>query len=692
MSKKPTTTSFETVDDIIVSLTALLRPAEELSVAQAAEKYRYVNQPGAYVGPWLNTTTMYLVEPMNTFTSREFEGIAFCGPAQCGKTDGLVINTISYAVVCEPMDTMLVCPTNTAARDFSMRRIDRLHRHSEAVGNLLLRRADADNTFDKHYSNGMLLSLSWPTPTELAGKPIGRIVMTDFDRMDDDVGGDGNPYDLASMRTTTFGSYAMTLAESSPSKPITNPKWIAVRPHEAPPTTGILALYNRGDMRRWYWPCPHCGEYFEGKFSMLRYPEEGSNLERARGAWMACPMNGCVIQPDEREEMNLWGRWLKSGESIDRHGRKFGEGVKSAIASFWLFGVAASFTSWPKLVRQFLDATDDYTRTLSEEALKKFYNNSLGEPYYPQALSEMRLPEVLKSRAEKGLQRGLVPLAVRFLVANVDVQKNMFVVQVHGIIPGAPFDMVVIDRFQIRKSKRKDEDGDTAWVKPAAYLEDWDLITEHVIDREYEIDDGSGRMMSIKITSCDSGGKAGVTGKAYDYYRRLKAQNKHKRFILTKGEHTPGAPRTRISTPDSSRRDAKAVARGDVPVLMIHSNTVKDMLDGRLDCVVPGRGMYIFPDWLEDWWFGEMCAESRGPKGWTNPNNARNETWDLSYYCIGVCISDLIRIEHINWEQPPNWAAPIDMNSFVRQQESAPIFAQKLESAPSFADLGKALA
>nr|WP_285222385.1 phage terminase large subunit family protein [Escherichia coli] len=21
-------------------------------------------------------------------------------------------------------------------------------------------------------------------------------------------------------------------------------------------------MYNRGDRRRWYWPCPHCGEYF----------------------------------------------------------------------------------------------------------------------------------------------------------------------------------------------------------------------------------------------------------------------------------------------------------------------------------------------------------------------------------------------------------------------------------------------
>ena len=41
---------------------------------------------------------------------------------------------------------------------------------------------------------------------------------------------------------------------------------------------------------------------------------------------------------------------------------------------------------------------------------------------------------------------------MRFLVAAVDVQKNAFVVQVHGIMPGQPFDIVVVDRFKLLKS------------------------------------------------------------------------------------------------------------------------------------------------------------------------------------------------------------------------------------------------
>jgi phage terminase large subunit GpA-like protein len=685
---------YKTVGDIFVGLADLLRPPERLTVSQAAEKYRYVNQPGAYVGPWLNWTTPYMVLPMDTFTSYRYTGMIFVGPAQSAKTDGLIINTASYSIKVDPMDMMIVCPTMLAARDFSIRRLDRLHRHSEAIGDMLLPGSDNDNTFDKSYINGMLLSLSWPTPTELAGKPIGRIVLTDRDRMVDDVDGDGEPFDLASKRTTTFGSHAMTVAESSPSRPVENLKWIPSSRHEAPPAAGILALYNRGDRRRWYWACPHCSKYFEGNFTMLTYQDwpGASNLERAETVRMVCPSCSKDIHPDERDEMQQWGIWLKDGQGIDEKGRVFGPEPRTLIASFWLNGVAAAFVSWKKLVALYLDAHDDFTRTGSEEALKKFYNNDLGEPYYPKSTVDMRLPEVLKARAEK-LPERMVPDGVRFLLGLADVQKNMFVCQVFGILPGEPFDIVLVDRFEIRKSQRTDDDGERLWVKPSAYLEDWDELIEHFIEREYPLADGSGRMMSLRFCGCDSGGKEGVTTMAYNFYRRLREQNKHRRYVPIKGDHVPNQPRARISYPDSSRKDSKAGARGDIPVLLLNSNVVKDDLNNRLDCLVPGAGMFRFPDWLSDSFFAELCAEIRGPKGWEDPTgHRRNEAWDLAYYCIGLCVSELLRVEHIDWKNAPGWAKPWDENDLVRMPEAEPRFARTAESRYDFAQFGKSLA
>jgi len=691
--KSKTRIRYDSIGEIICDLSQMLSPPENLTVAQAAAKYRYINQPGAYIGPWKNATVPYMVEPMNTFVSRRYSGMVFVGGAQVGKTDSLIINTLLYSIKVDPMDMMLVCPTMLDARDFGIRRIDRLHRHSEEIGQMLLPTADADNRFDKQYTTGMLFTLSWPTPSQLAGKPIGRIVLTDRDRMPDDVDGDGEPFDLASKRTTTFGSYAMTVAESSPSREVLNLKWIPQSPHEAPPCKGILSLYNRGDRRRWYWPCTHCGEYFEGMFKHLIWDNDvvGTNQDKAATTRMACPHCGVLIHPDERNEMQFWGTWIKDGQGITADGRIFGPEPRTSIASFWLRGVAAAFTTWKTLVENYLNANDEFARTGSEEALKKFYNNDLGEPYYPKSAHDTRLPEVLKSRAEK-LGERKVPMGVRFLIATIDVQKNSFVVEVKGIQPGLKFDMVLVDRFEIRKSKRTDMDGEHLWVKPNTYVEDWDEITEHVIDKEYELDDGSGRMMAIRFVGCDSGGRAGVTSMAYAYYRNLREQNKHRRFILLKGDTLPNHPRARIVYPDSAKKDMKAGARGDIPLLMLNVNQLKDDLDGRLDCMEPGKGMYRFPEWLSDSWFSELCTEIRTDKGWQNPSNGRNEAWDLAAYCIGLCVSELLRIEHLNWNDPPGWAAEWDKNDLVREAENEPRFANPLKSTYDFAQLGQALA
>ena len=676
---------------IVVELADIYKPPERLTVAEAAEKYRYLKNTGSYVGPWKNSIAPYMVEPMNELASAKLTGEIFVGPAQCGKTDALIINLLAYSIKSDPMDIIIYSPSMSAARDFSVRRVDRLHRHSESIGTLLRSDSDADNKFDKHYTNGMFLTLSWPSSTEFAGRPIPRVALTDYDRMDDNIDGEGSPYDLASKRTTTFGSYGMALAESSPSREITDTKWIAKSDHEAPPTTGILALYNRGDRRRWYWPCPACNKYFEGEFSMLQWEDKGNDLDTAETVHMECPKCGHHIRQEDRYEMNLWGTWVKDGEFFDEKGVRRGRPYRSSIASFWLKGVAAAFVTWKRLVEVYLAAKREHEQTGSEEALKKFYNTDLADIYIPKSMESDRIPEVLKNRAED-LGEKVVPEGVRFLVACVDVQKNMFVVQIHGIAPGNPFDIVIIDRFNVTKSRRLDQDDEHYWVKPSAYLEDWDELIEHVMEKEYTLSDGSGRTMSVKLTVCDSGGKEGVTTNAYNFYRKLKSEGKHIRFHLVKGEGNPSQVRARISYPDSDRKDRNAGARGDIPVLILNANVIKDTLANRLECITPGKGMIRYSNWLPDYWYGEMCAEVRTSKGWENPTSSRNEAWDLTVYCIGACISKLLLIEKLDWDNPPSWAKPWDENDLVRAKEAPKLFAKVENKVYDFAKLAEKLA
>ena len=649
--------------EMISELAEVLRPPERLSVSGAAEKYRYVNNPGSYVGPWRNDTTPYMVEPADTMTERKFNSVIFVGPAQCGKSDGLIVNPIVYSVVCDPMDMLVYQTSQTMARDFSRRRIDRLHRHSQEVGKRLMSGGDSDNTFDKFYLSGMILTLSWPTINELSGRPVGRVILTDYDRMPLDVDGEGSPFDLARKRTTTFGSAACTIAESSPGHTVEDPRWLRRTPHEAPPCAGILALYNRGDRRRWYWKCPHCGEWFEPRFNLLKWVESTDIMESAESAKMMCPHCVSPIEPGQKHALNRAGRWVRDGQRLTRDDVLEGTAVRSDIASFWMKGPAATFAKWSDLVSRYLLAEQEFQRTGSQEALKSTVNTDQGEPYFLRGLDSLRVPDELKQRASE-LPERMVPRWVRFLVATADVQKNQWVVQVFGVGPGIAgeaFKACVIDRFEIRKSKRKDEDGDTLWVKPGAFLEDWDLVKQEVIDRRYPAEDGSGEF-GIAFTGCDSGGRDGVTANAYDFFRKLRRDGagEHARFFLIKGEASPNAPRTRVSFPDAQKKDRSAAARGDVPVLLLQVNFLKDDLAGAIERAVTDGGSLEWPTWLPDNWYEEMCAERRTDKGWENPRKARNEAWELATYLFGILRHK--KVDRINWESPPSFAEEAEKN------------------------------
>lgn len=678
-------TSDVSIYDMLKGMEDALRPPERLTVSQAAEKYRLLNNPGAYVGPWKNGTVPYMTEVMDTLDSRDYSATVFAGPAQCGKTD-IILNWLLHSVICQPSDFILYQTSQSVARDFSKRRVDRLHRHSPEMGNRLSPRKDDNNVFDCMYKSGMLFTLSWPTINELSGRPIGRVALTDYDRMPENVDGEGSPFDLGRKRGTTFGSFAMTFAESSPGYAIERTAWVPATPHEAPPTKGVLSLYNRGDRRRWYWPCIHCGEFYEPDFHLLIYPETVDIIEAAEQAKMACPHCGALMDPGMKAEVNRRGVWLKDGQKIRADGAVVGAGPRSDIASFWLKGTAAAFADWKTLVTNYLKAVQEFERTGSQEALKSTVNTDQGLPYLPRGIGSERLPEELKGRATE-LPQAVVPEGVRFLNATVDVQSNRFSVQVTGTMPGG--DKLVIDRFEIIKSERYDDDGDRLWLKPGAYPEDWDVLLAGVIDKTYPLGDGSGRHMMIRMVGCDSGGKGGTTSNAYKFYTRLKREGKHKRFRLIKGTANEAAPRAAVSYPDAQRKDRLADARGDIPVLMLQVNKLKDQLNNMLDRTEPGGGMIVFGDWLSDDFYTELTVEIRTAKGWENPKKHRNEAWDHLVYDLGLCSH--MRVDSFSWDNVPNWAGEWDENPLVFGGETSR-FEPKKKDHHNLGKLGALLA
>lgn len=667
--------TYDNLGQIVIEMSDTLNPPERLTVAQSAEKYRRLNNPGAYVGPWLNSKVPYLVEPMECMTDRSIKSVIFAGPAQGGKTD-MLLNFIAHTIKCDPMDMILYEKSQAAARDFSRRRLGRLFRHSPEIGKLMLDSGDADNVFDKTFKSGMMLTLSWPSINELSGKPVGRVMLTDYDRMDDDIDGEGSAFDLARKRTTTFRSAGKTVAESSPGKEVTDPKWVKTSPHEAPPCQGILALYNRGDRRRWLWKCIHCGNWFEPSFALLRWPLSADPMEAGEAATLQCPHCRKHIKSEHKYEMNLHAMafgWLKDGQRRTKDDKTEGVARRSDIASFWHKGPAAAFATWSDLVSRFILAEQEYEKTGADETLKTTINTDQAEAYVPRRTESERLPEDLKETNERLIGDRVVPERVRFLIVAIDVQKNRFVAQTFGIAPATVgFDVYVIDREEVVKSKRYDDDGERLWVKPHQYVEDWFLLMD-IATRRYPLCDGSGTM-GIKLCTVDSGGKEGVTMNAYDFWRELRDDaeglygDTYKRFWLGKGDNNKRAPTTRVSYPESATK-ARAGARGEIPVLMYNPTNLKNKLDGMLGTkdapVNEGQGGIFFADWLPFDIYKEMTAETKNLKGeWERIGKTPNEAFDLAAYCLGNC--HYLRVGYIDWSKPPSWAAPWESNTLVK--------------------------
>ncbi len=659
--------SLADINSVIIECAEILKPPSRLTVPEAAEKYIILDIPGGYSGPWRNDLPYYMVEPAECLTKREFQAVIFAGPAQSAKTQALVDNWAAHMIICDPSDMMIVQPAQTSARDFSKRRMDRLIRSTPELLERLRPGGSNDNTFDKFFKAGNILSLCWPTKNQLAGKAIPKMALTDYDRMDDNIDGEGSAFLLALNRTKTFLSRGMTMAESSPSKPILDPKWKRKTPHEAPPTEGILGLYNEGDRRKIYGRCPHCKEYFSPEASIDAFfiPDIPDINEAAKTAELICTQCGEGISQIRGEErpFKKTGVWLKEGQSITSDGVIFGEGLKSRRASFWLSGWFAGMQNWETIIYNYLSAKAEYTRSGVEQALLTCVNTDIGGPYLPIAMQNCGADaDVLADRAVE-CEKYKVPKGVRFLVGTVDVQKNRFVVQVMGY--GVGLENYLVDRFNIAISSRMDGNGDPEPLNPAGFIEDWEVLIDKVICRKYLLDDDSGRELPVKITLCDSGGNkddysnSTVTKNAYLFWRLCRKKGLSSKFHLIKGR-TTGKTIERTFPDSSNRKDRNSGARGDVPVLMLNSTNLKDMVAADLERSERGAGYMNFPHWIKNFFYQELTAEVRAAKGWINPASKRNEAFDLYYYGRAACM--WLKAENINWEDPPAFARDWDNN------------------------------
>jgi phage terminase large subunit GpA-like protein len=670
------------------SVAEILLPPRRVLPSTAARHLR--NEKGT----WEAALATPQLEPLDLLSGRRYTGIVYVGPSRGSKTYTLIFGAVTYIVTCAPGDTQITQMSQDMAREMSKKDFDRILKHSPELQARLSPRPRDDNVFDKFFRSGMALTFAWPSASQHSSKTLKYMLMTDYDQAPnrDDVDGKGALWDIAFARIRTLLSRGKCLAESSPSGEYRDPQWKPTSPHEAPPATGILSIYNRGTRARQYWPCLECGEFFQAKpglenFTRLpSFEELEQEVQKRDIAWLAdqfaqvgCPHCGFCHEVHHKPELSQRARWVHAGETIEQDGktgRITGERRRTQIASYWQAGISASYQRWDQMLMTYLQGVQQYVRTGDESSLKTTTNTDQAMPYLPRSIAKRKSAQHLLNRREEW-ERRTAPAGVRFVTAAVDVQTNRFAVSVYGW--GELLECWVLDYFAISTSTRREDGGRVAALNPSAYVEDWLVLVPEVVERSYRVQGVDNGTLTPLVTLCDSGGRAGVTLNAYAFWRGLRLRGLGKRLMLAKGTGTLNAPRVNLTWPDSrDRKDRKAGAVGDVPVWQLNVNVIKDGIAGDLGRELPGAGYVHFPSWLDPQFFDELTAETRGAKGWVQPKGVANEAGDLHVYNRAACV--ILNAEQIDWRDPPHWAAPYEKRLTVNPVQAPPAKTRRMRS------------
>lgn len=371
-----------------------IRPRPLLSVSEWADANRILSSKSSgSPGPWRTSRTPYLKEIMDCLSpSSSIERVVFMKGGQIGGTEA-GLNWIGYAIHQAPVPFMLVQPTVETAKRVSRQRISALVECSPALKSLVQpsRSRDSGNTLlSKEFPGGVLVITGASSAVGLRSMPVCNLFMDEIDGYESDVGGEGDPVDLALQRTTNFPNRKILLVSTPTIKGFSR----------------IEAAYAESDRRRYWVPCPACEAMQVLIWAQVKFPKNQPHL-----AWYQCEHCGAEIQDYQKSWMLERGQWIA-------------ENPTSPIAGFHLSSLYSphGWASWGDIAVQHAQVYRDPVR------LKVWMNTKLGEVW--EESSEKLDGEGLMERRE--VFGDFLPSGVVVLTAGVDVHPDRLEVEIVG--------------------------------------------------------------------------------------------------------------------------------------------------------------------------------------------------------------------------------------------------------------------
>lgn len=574
-----------------------MTPPDDLTVTQWAEaKRRLSAESAAEPGPWRTERTPYLREPMDAFTDPKVRHIVMVAASQVGKSEFLN-NCIGYIIDEDPGSILFIHPTTIDAQEYSKLRIAPMLRDSPALRQKIAapKSRDSHNTIlQKAYPGGILTMCGSTEAHALASKPIRYVFGDERDRWATSAGNEGDPWDLAMARQTTFY----------------NAKAVEVSTTTIKNASAIEAAYYTGTMERWNSKCPHCGEYHEIRWSDIRFEYDEiivshKKTYKVKKVYYTCPGCGCIST--EAEMKRAPAKWIAENPEA------YGQGTRS----FWLNAFVSQWASWESIVLKYLNALG------STKKMQVVFNTCFGEPWEDRGDIEDE-DSMLARREDYGKDKNGEPVelppGVLVLTAGVDTQDDRMEYEIvgHGFFG---------ETWGIEKGivmGRPDDDAT------------WNKLDEVVFDRVMRFENGVGLRVSMSFV--DEGGHFTQSVRA-----QCNARISKKVFCI-KG--MPGQDKPYISPPKKQKIFVNQIAVGTCWQYQLGVDSGKEIIMDNLRVQTPGQKYCHFPkrDDYGSAYFAGLLSETKvydpnkkQPWSWKKiPGHERNEPLDCRNYALAA--------------------------------------------------------
>lgn len=572
------------------SFNAGLRPDPELTVTEWSDDYRYLpRKSSSEPGKYRSSRTPYLREIMDALSpSNPCQEISVMKGTQLGFTE-VANNWFGFIVDCCPGPMMMILPTVELAKGHSQQKLTPTIEETPRLRGKIResRSRDSGNTIlAKDFPGGALFLGGSNSAAAFRSKSIRFLVLDDIDGFEQDVGGEGDPADLAEKRTDTYSTRKKIYKVSTPT------------------TKGVSRIdkaFGESDQRYYHVPCPHCGEYQRLEFGTLD-SEHGVKFARnvlgeVIRAWYVCAHCHATIEEASKTAMLAHGLWIPTHPGRKKRGYHL-----SSLYS------PLGWVSWAQICQEFLDSKNNKQR------LKVWINTRLGLPFEEKGDQ----PDWVMLKARKESYKMLtVPHGGEILTASVDVQEDRLEVKVKAWGKYEESWLVYYGRIY----------GDTE------RRDVWDQL-DIILNRLYQSADG--HELRISIMAVDAGYR---TQTVYNYTRFRKP-----RVIAVKGSSQTN--KAMLSKPTDQDVTWKGqTIKGGASVWLVNTAMAKETIYSRIQISDPGSvGMMHFPEDVPDEYFVQLTAEklvtkfdARGfPKTEWVKVAERNEALDLEVYAYAA--------------------------------------------------------